>query len=247
MDMSAEIEKMLDGRLKKSGEFPPFWSPQNEGESLTGMVMHVRQSPWARQDGSFPMVYHVKELASGEEFTTPTNITLCRLLEDEKVKVGDVLKMRYDGKQPTKKGRSVKLFSVGIMRKDEYEKYVAGKPTELPPPPSEPPPTPPVAPTPVTPETAKKLEEPKLPPPPPSGTVPPPITKAPAPEGVDEKKYGEIRTFMTELFGFYSKMRPEDLDNYLNKVRSFNVPIDVALEWCKDIVVKKDDGFIYKM
>lgn len=263
-----DIEKKLEGRMKTTG-FPPFWVPQKKGETITGQISLIRKSPFNPEQ----KLFHIKEIETGEEFTLPSNVTLIRLLEDTPPEIGDVVKVRFEDTQKSKRGRGVKIFSMGTMKKAEYEEMLkaAGKeipkvppaPTPLPPPPATPAPpapaptptptppppttptpaptTPAPAPQPVSDEMAAKLDEKATPPP-----APAPLTQPPIPEGVDPKMYTELRTFVTELFGFYSKMKPEDLDNYLNKIRSFNVPPDVALNLCSDLIEKKEDGLIHK-
>jgi len=217
-----ELEKILEPRIKR-GSYPPFWNPRNEGDKLVGTVTMIRGNPW--QEGM--NLYHIKEITTGKEYTTPGNVVLIRMLTEEGVQVGDLVYIKYVGKQPSKRGRSIKLYEVAVMKKDEFERLKKERPeifkkltkTEI---------------------REKAVEEPTV--------APKPVEEAgiKLPEGVDKAKADEIRGFVKELFGFYSKIRKEDLNNYVNNVRQYNIPIELVLEICKDICVLKDDGFVYK-
>jgi len=120
--MSFEILKSeLKKRLRK-GSFPPFWSPNNAGDTLVGQVVATRPSVWDEKI----MVYEVKTF-NGETYSTPNNAVLNRLLKEFNVKVGDYIMIRYEGTIMTGRGRKAKDFSVAVLPKNEAEKILKAK------------------------------------------------------------------------------------------------------------------------
>jgi len=83
-----------------------FWNPEQEGETVEGVVEEII-------DGDYGKQYTIKK-DDGEQITTSSHAYLQNRMK--KVKVGDKVKMVYEGEEaPTVKGRNpTKKYKVFI-------------------------------------------------------------------------------------------------------------------------------------
>jgi len=243
-----DLEEELRKRMKR-GSMHPFWYPETEGEEVSGRIHSIVASPWDR-DG----VLYTVELAVGGICTLPVNTTLYRVLEEEKVKVGDYIMARYVGTQTSRKGREVKIYEVGVVPGGEAPKFGGlAPPTPVPQTPSVPqPPAPqPPTPQPTPPAPAPSAQAPSGPSPPTlrqvgqkrgqaaaASTEPPASSEAPIPTAASTPPttppastgIGTVHSFVKELATYFDKMTVSDLDYYLNSVKKFGVSTPVIIK-----------------
>lgn len=122
--MSDLLKEELNKRLKK-GSFPIYWTPKVKGEELIGEIVSVRQSSWDEKI----KVYEIRTL-NGEEYNTPNNVILNRLLEKLGPEEGDYILIRYEGMITTTHGKKAKDFSASVLQREEIEEIMQKKPVE---------------------------------------------------------------------------------------------------------------------
>jgi len=237
-------EEAVFGKYIKKGGFAPRWRPQKQGETLKGKIVYIRRGVHKNDDifcgVQTPPRFQCTIKRNGEfvnsepgsVIETPGNVQLINVLKRENVQEQDLIMIKYAGEVKSKRGRNAKIFDIAIIHRnypeyDEAEKIMFKVQTPVPVP----------QPAPV--------KQPVSPPPPTAPAqpqAPPEEAPKPVPEGIPPEQADEIRKYVKDyVFGFLNKLRLEDFDAYINKIRGFNVPVEKVLELCKDICYRDGD------
>ena len=84
---------------------PGIWKPENKGDSIEGVLLAKKTEVGTNNSNAY-----VIETKNNEQLMVWGSTVL-----DDKmiiVKVGDMVKIEFNGKQPNKKGQPTKLFKV---------------------------------------------------------------------------------------------------------------------------------------
>ena len=116
------IDDMLDERMTGGGDYPDWWEPEDEGETLEGLVAEKRLDPWAEEndDDDPGHILHVKTL-DGEEYSTRTHKVLTNLIKEQGVEVGDLVRIEYTGQSKTDSGHNAYGYRLGVIKADELD------------------------------------------------------------------------------------------------------------------------------
>jgi len=174
---------------------------------ILGRVVNIRKSYFDQNKN----VYEIHDFTTNKIWTLPGHAILTRLFTESDVDVGDVVMVEYAGRQKSKKGRDAYSYNFSVLESEVFEKLVEdGK---IPPPPE----NPSIA-VDTTVEEARKVT-----------TV--------IPNMEPPTRYEELVKYVKELSEFYDTINKSDLDNYVNKIKTFNIPIDKVIEICGLTVV----------
>lgn len=122
----SELKKLLD----KSMESGKIWVPEREGALLVGVITNVRPDSFKPEQKAYTVKqYELKEdkwVPTGEFFQTPSHTVLKNALSGYEADTGDFVQICYDGlaEKPSKYGQKAKLYSVGVVKRLEAEKYL---------------------------------------------------------------------------------------------------------------------------
>jgi hypothetical protein len=175
--MMSELERIMEKRLVKGSQFPPWFTFETTPKIL-GKVVGFRKHPVNPNN----RVATIRTL-NNEEYSVTLSTVLERLFTEQGVKEGDFVYIVYEGLGKSKAGRRVKLFSLAKMTPEEAERYTGIKAQ---PPPEAPPEIPRGAPIE---EKAQKVQP----------EVPPAEVKLKIPE----EKAQKVREYFSKLLEFY--------------------------------------------
>lgn len=120
--MTQDINDLLDDRMQGGGDFPDWWEPEDEGDSIKGIVTNVRDDPWAEEDDRDPeTIVHVKRLDDGQERSVRPHKILSNLLQEQGVELGDLVQIEYLGATKTSSGHMANNYQLGVVKEDELD------------------------------------------------------------------------------------------------------------------------------
>lgn len=114
------IDDLLDERMTGGSDYPDFWEPEDEGDTLEGIVTNRQDNPWAPADEEDPkqMLYVATE---NGEYSTRTHTVLSNLIKDQGVEEGDYVRIEYTGEHTTDRGQTAKDYMIGVVKESELE------------------------------------------------------------------------------------------------------------------------------
>lgn len=222
-----EIEEEFEGRMTDSA-IPDQWNPEEEGESIIAQLVDIRLEPeaWVAQDEEPDNLFIVKTIDSDSEIRLPSHNILQSLMEAENPKIGDLLKVQFEGKgDKTSKGRAPFQYQLGVLPKEEaIEKLGEDKLVN-------------VEGRHVRKEKESEVQKKQATT---TGTkategeseVP---SKAPGEvqEDEDEEEGDNLAEYVNELMDFYEDgMDVDEFDEYLNEARDFDIEPEKAAKLC---------------
>jgi len=95
--------KKREGWEEIESELPEIWNPSEEGEELEGYVTE-------KDEGLYGVYVVIKTADTDELIQTPAHKILQRKLEE--IEEGDYVKIRYEGRIRTSRGRRAESYRV---------------------------------------------------------------------------------------------------------------------------------------
>lgn len=114
------LDDLLDERETGGSDFPDTWKPDEEDESIEGVVTNRQISPFADHEDEDPdEILHVR--GEEKEWATNTNTALVSLVKDNDVREGDYVRIRYVGEEKSSSGYKFKDYRLAVVRSDELD------------------------------------------------------------------------------------------------------------------------------
>jgi hypothetical protein len=100
-----------DNFKKTEGDFPERWRPENNGDTITGKITHIRIA--TMPDGNtYPSL--TLSTTDGEREILASQSRLLSILAEKQPRIGDKITITFTGIEKLNGGKTLKLFEVQI-------------------------------------------------------------------------------------------------------------------------------------